>query len=182
MNATFTCPKCGRHGSIKKEIPRGATVRCKGCQTVITADFGNEPAPDAGITESVIEQFLGPPSNPSPDLPVQDDEPMGATSRPQKTSPTREAIKPPESSKAASEPPKLTSKSSENSEKSSLLLILTIFVGVGVASFVYWLATSRNNKTVLLLDPDEAAYQQSSGASDAEMIRRAQLLKDLRGR
>ena len=22
MTATFTCPKCGRHGSIKKEIPR----------------------------------------------------------------------------------------------------------------------------------------------------------------
>lgn len=56
---------------------------------------------------------------------------------------------------------------------------MTIFVGVGVASFVYWLATSRDNKTVLLLDPDEAAYQQSSGASDAEMIRRAKALKEV---
>ena len=89
MTATFTCPKCGRHGSIKKEIPRGAKVRCKGCQTVITADFDKEPAPDAGVTESVIEQFLGPPvSNPSPDPPVQDDEPMGAPTRPQRSSTT----------------------------------------------------------------------------------------------
>ena len=144
--------------------------------------------PSEEITDSLIEQFIGPPiSSPLPEPLVQDDEPMGATTRPQRSSHTaqspsvsRDKLKPPESSTAASEPPKLTSKSSENSEKSSLLLILTIFVGVGVASFVYWLATSRNNKTVLLLDPDEAAYQQTSGASDAEMIRRAKLLKDLR--
>ena len=88
MTATFNCPKCGRHGSIKKEIPRGAKIRCPGCQTVITSDFAKEPAPDTGVSESVIRQFLGPPiSNPLPDLPVQDDEPMGASTRPQRSSP-----------------------------------------------------------------------------------------------
>ena len=32
MNATFTCPTCGRRGSITKAIPPGAKVRCLGCQ------------------------------------------------------------------------------------------------------------------------------------------------------
>ena len=40
MNATFTCPTCGRRGSIKKAIPPGAKVRCLGCQS----RFSPEPA------------------------------------------------------------------------------------------------------------------------------------------
>ena len=117
----------------------GAKIRCSGCQTSFSPDSGKTP--NEGVTDSLIEQFIGPPiSSPLPDSLVQDDEPMGAPARPQRSSHTaqspsvsRDKLKPPESSTAASEPPKLTSKSSENSEKSSLLLILTYFPHISAA-------------------------------------------------
>ncbi len=48
MKATFTCPKCGRHGSIKKKIPPGAKVRCLGCQSRFSPELGQETALDEG--------------------------------------------------------------------------------------------------------------------------------------
>ena len=46
MAASFTCPKCGRHGSIKKEIRPGAKVRCLGCQSRFSPELGQETALD----------------------------------------------------------------------------------------------------------------------------------------
>src|SRR4051812_17171359 len=46
MTATFSCPNCGRPGSLKKELPRGAKLRYPGCH----ASFS--PGSDDSHTEN----------------------------------------------------------------------------------------------------------------------------------
>ncbi len=108
MAATFTCPKCGKTGSLKKEIPPGAKIRCSRCQTSFSPDSGKNP--DEEVTDSVIGQFLGPPvGNPLPDSLVQEDEPMGAKARPQRPPPTALPIQPWKLPATSTEPPPLSS-------------------------------------------------------------------------
>lgn len=45
--ASFTCPSCGKSGSVKKEIPAGAKIRCPSCQTLF--------APNTVLSASVEE-------------------------------------------------------------------------------------------------------------------------------
>jgi hypothetical protein len=83
MPATFICPNCGRIGSVKKEIPRGAKVRCPGCQTLFMPDAVQEAPSDQELSERQAEDFLGISINgaaPAPEplfaILVEDDEPI----------------------------------------------------------------------------------------------------------
>ena len=89
MKATFTCPKCGRTGSLKKQLPAGATLAVVDVKRPFYPSLAGRLLENEGVSESVIEQFLGPPiSKPLPEPPVQDDESMGAPTPPQRSSPT----------------------------------------------------------------------------------------------
>ena len=73
MPTTFTCPKCGRSGSLKKALPAGATLRCKGCQSAFSPARADDATSDHEASESQIEAFVGCPQ-PSPLPPYRDDE------------------------------------------------------------------------------------------------------------
>ena len=118
MKATFTCPKCGRHGSIKKEIPPGAKLRCLACQSLFTPMMSESVASNAEMTEDDVQAFLGSyvaepapgvahepgdwsqsitKGGPPPELPVQESVPTAAhesssVSRQPGTEPLREGL------------------------------------------------------------------------------------------
>src|ERR1017187_6695546 len=64
MAATFTRPKCGAVGSVKKEIPRGATIRCRHCQTRFSPLPSEERVSHVEVPESKVEDFLAHISDP----------------------------------------------------------------------------------------------------------------------
>ena len=59
MPTTFTCPKCGRSGSLEKALPAGATLRCKGCQSAFSPARADDATSDHEASESQIEAFVG---------------------------------------------------------------------------------------------------------------------------
>ena len=59
MAATFTCPNCGRRGSVKKEISPHAKLRCPGCHSLFTPMMSKSVASKAEITEDDVQAFLG---------------------------------------------------------------------------------------------------------------------------
>src|SRR4051794_27001806 len=74
MTLTFTCPHCGRNGSVSKEVPSGAKLRCPGCQKLFSPTVALEPALVGKFSEGQLDEFLGidPNGLPPPDLPLQD--------------------------------------------------------------------------------------------------------------
>ncbi len=80
MAATFTCPNCGKSGSIKKEIPPGAKIRCSGCQTSFSPRPAQERASDVQVSDKAIKDFLEPPrSAHSALVPIHDDASVAGT-------------------------------------------------------------------------------------------------------
>ncbi len=47
MSATFTCPNCGRIGSIKSALPTSAKLRCPGCKMLFSPGFSSQSASSA---------------------------------------------------------------------------------------------------------------------------------------
>ncbi len=68
MSARFTCPNCGKSGSVKKEIPVGAKIRCPRCQTSFA------PA----IDEDQVQAFLRTP----PQVRAEDEPVVAHTAQP----------------------------------------------------------------------------------------------------
>ena len=118
MGSTFTCPNCGRRGSVKKEISPHAKLRCPGCHSLFAPMMSKSVASNAEMTEDDVQAFLGSyeadpvpgmahePGDssqsitkgaPSPDLPVQECLPTAvhhssSVSRLLGTEPSREGL------------------------------------------------------------------------------------------
>lgn len=83
MSATFTCPSCGRQGSIKREMPAGAKLRCPECQVLFSPQPAREAVPAAQVSESQVEAFLGlTDRKPLPELPTFDETRTNAVTQP----------------------------------------------------------------------------------------------------
>src|SRR5271157_3884691 len=58
MGSTFTCPNCGRRGSVKKELSPHAKLRCPGCQSPFSPTLSRMPAPSGPTVEDQIDEYL----------------------------------------------------------------------------------------------------------------------------
>lgn len=69
MAATFACPSCGRTGSVSREIPAGAKIRCPGCQSLFA------PFSEDELIRALKLPHDGPIALDSPSLPSSQPEP-----------------------------------------------------------------------------------------------------------
>ena len=58
LPAKFICPNCGRSGSVKKEIPTGAKIRCPQCQTLFLPNNGAESPQSGELSDDQVEEYV----------------------------------------------------------------------------------------------------------------------------
>ncbi len=167
MGSTFTCPNCGRRGSVKKELSPHAKLRCPGCQSLFSPTLSRMPAPSGPTVEDQIEEYLrsGPlPSSPLSVAPTPLDEPVVTPSLPQPSSPLTTVAQPPPLPREATEIERQPSRAQRNPVR-FLMISGGLILCLGVLATIVFFIAQAHKVTPGLFDSVHRSAKALEGTS-----------------